>query len=115
MPGMKTVKILDDEEIVASGTFTSAAIDISRNNALALHVQTITGTSPDVTFTYSLSTSEDGTYVTPNSPATVGANVENDDVLDFSPEAARYMKITATNNNGVNEVTLTCVLAIQEL
>ena len=113
MSGMVTYKIFDSQEIAAGGAYTTPALDIASANALALHLQSITGTSPDVTFTYSLGTDKSGTFVTPASPATIGANIGAVDVLDFAPEACRYLKITATNNNGSNAVSLTGVLAVQ--
>ena len=111
---MLVSQIWDAETIAAGGTATSAAVDIAKASALALHLTAITGTGPDVTFTYSLSNSRDGTYTTPSSPVTIGANLGAVDVLDFAPEAGRFIKITATNNNGAQTVTITCQLAVQE-
>jgi hypothetical protein len=100
--------------IGASATSTSAAVPLDKANGFALHLTAITGTSPNVTFTYSLSC--DGTtYTTPQSPVTIGANKAAADVMDFAPEAAKWMKITATNNNGSNAVTISATLAIQEI
>ena len=108
-------EIFSSETIAFGASATSEPVDMSAASALALHVTAIAGTLPDVTFTYSLSNSREGTYVTPNSPVTIGANVANDDVLDFAPELARFIKITATNNSGANAVTLTASLAVQEM
>jgi len=104
------------EEVIAFGAAaTSAAIDIGKASAMALHITALAGTLPDITFTYSLSNSREGTYVTPTAPVTIGANIAAADVLDFSPEAAQFIKITATNNSGANAATLTAQLAVQEL
>ena len=97
------------------GTSVSPEIDISKANAIALHLQTVTGTAPDVTFTYSMSSTKGGTYVTPASPVTIKANAAAADVLDFAPEAGRFIKITATNNNAGNDVVISALIAIQEL
>ena len=107
-------KIIDDQTIAFGTAYTCEPVEMGTASALALHVTSVAGTLPDVTFTYSLSNTKDGTYVTPNAPVTIGANVANDDVLDFAPELARYIKIIATNNSGANAVTLTASLAIQE-
>lgn len=103
------------QSIPASGAVTSAAIDIGKASALALHITALSGTAPDVTFTYSLSNNQDGTFVVPLSPVTIKANAAAADVCDFAPEAAEFIKIIATNNNGANAATLTAQLAIQEV
>jgi hypothetical protein len=103
------------ESIAKSTAVTSAAIDIGKANALALHVTALTGTTPDVTFTYSLSNSREGTFVTPLSPATIKANAGAADVHDFAPEAAGFIKIIATNNSATNAAVLTAQLAVQEM
>ena len=79
---------------------------------MALHVTALTGTTPDVTFTYSLSNSRAGTYTIPTSPATIKANAAAADVHDFTPEAAGWIKIIATNNSGANIATLTAQLEV---
>lgn len=108
-------KIFDGETIAASGASTSAAIEMGTALALALFVDSIAGTALDVTFTYSLGNTRDGAFVTPTAPVTIGANISAADVLDFAPELAKYIKITATNNNAVNGVTeMTCTLTVQE-
>ena len=113
MAGMKCVQIFS-QQLAASAVATSAAIDISKANAMAIHHNETAGTGT-VTYTYSLSSSEDGTFLTPASPVTIGAAITADDVLDFAPEAARFIKITATEAGGAASVTFTDVLVIQEL
>ena len=107
-------EIIPNKTILATAAYTCEPVEMGTATALALHVTAVAGTLPDVTFTYSLSNTKDGTYVVPNSPVTIGANLANDDVLDFAPELARYIKIIATNNNATQPVTLTASLAIQE-
>lgn len=114
MAGMVVYQVWSAKAITTGATATTDALDIAKANAMALHVTTLSGTAPDVTFTYSLSSSRAGTYTTPASPVTIGASVGTADVLDFSPEAARFIKITATNNNG-GTATITAQLAVQEL
>lgn len=106
--------IFPSQTITTGATSVATAIDISNASALAVHLTAIAGTALDVTFTYSLSNSFAGTYTTPSSPATIGANLGAVDVLDFAPEAARYIKITITNNSA-NSVVLAASLAVQEL
>lgn len=106
-------KIFAATSILASGSAVSEAVDMGKADALALHLTSITGTGPSVTFTYSLSV--DGvTYTTPQSPVTIGATKSAVDVMDFAPEAANYIKITATNNNAGQPVTISANLAVQE-
>ncbi len=112
---MLAVQLWTTEAIGTGATSVSAAVDIGKASALALHVTALTGTTPDVTFTYALSNSRAGTYTTPASPVTIGANIAAVDVLDFAPEAAGFIQITATNNSGANIATLTAQLAVQEL
>ena len=113
MAGMNNV-LLFNQEFAASGTATSEAIDISKANALSIHHNETAGTGT-ITYTYSLSTSQDGTYITPTSPVTIGADVTADDVLDFAPEAASWIKITATESGGSAAVTIISTLCVQEM
>ena len=110
-------QLFDGESIAFGASATSAGVEMGTASALALHLTAITGTLPDVTFTYQLSNSKDGagTYVVPQSPATIGANLAAVDVMDFAPELARYIQIIATNNSGANAAVITAQLAIQEL
>jgi hypothetical protein len=114
MSNVTAYQLWTAQSIGASGAATSAAIEIGCGDAFALHVTALTGTSPDVTFTYSLSNSKEGTFVTPLSPATIKANAGAADVHDFAPEAASWIKIIATNNNASNAAVLTAQLAIRE-
>ena len=115
MAVMGTHKLFDNVTIAASGSSTSVSVYMGNATAMALHLRAIAATAPDVTFTYDLSTNKDTDFTTPSSPVTIGVNLAAVDVLDFSPEAAKFIRIIATNNNGVNAVTLTGILAIQEL
>lgn len=111
---MKSVKIFDGQVLSASATATSAPIEIGKANALAIHHNETSGTGT-VTYTYSLSPSKNGTFITPASPVTIGSGITVDDVLDFAPEAAGWIKITATEAGGAQAITFTSVLMIQEL
>jgi len=100
-------------QTLATGTgYTSAAVEITDAVRCALHVTALTGTTPDVTFTYSLSNSQDGTFVTPLTPVTIKASAGAADVHDFVPEASGWIKIIATNNSGANAAVLTAQLAV---
>ena len=108
-------KIFDGITIAASGTAVAEPVEMGTALALALFVNSIAGTALDVTFTYSLGNTRTDTFTTPTAPVTIGANIAAADVLDFAPELAKYIKITATNNNAVNPVTeMTCTLTVQE-
>lgn len=111
---VRASKIFDATEIGESASATSEAVQMAPAGGLALHLTEITGTSPSVTFTYSLGISADGPWTVPQSPVTIGATKAAVDVMDFAPECAGWIKIIATNNNGVNHVTITAYLAVQE-
>lgn len=113
MAGMTNV-LLFSQEFTAGATATSEPVDISKANALAIHHNETAGTGT-ITYTYSLSSSKAGTYITPASPVTIGADITADDVLDFAPEAASWIKITATESGASAAVTITSTLCIQEL
>ena len=110
--GMLVVELWTAEAIGTGVTKTTAAIDIAKLGAAAVHVTALTGTTPDVTFTYTLSNSRAGTYVA--GEATIKANANSAGIHDFSPEAGRFIKILAKNNSGANIATLTAQLAVQE-
>lgn len=111
---MKSVRIFDGQVLTASATATSEPIEIGKANALAIHHNETSGTGT-VTYTYALSPKKEGVYITPASPVTIGAGITADDVLDFAPEAAGWIKITATEAGGTQSITFTSVLMIQEL
>lgn len=104
--------LLTEAQIAAGGTFTSAAIRIDKAQACAVHTQSLAGAGTDIGFTYTLSSSEDGTYVP--GEVTINANRVAVGVDDFVPEPASWMKVTITNNNGAAVVTPKVVLAVQE-
>jgi hypothetical protein len=110
----RATQVFNGVTIAASSTATSNPVNMAPAQALALHLTAISGTSPSVTFTYSLGISEEGPYTIPQSPATIGATKSAVDVMDFAPEAASYIKIVATNNNGTNAATITGYLVVQE-
>lgn len=110
---MKAVVIFS-QELTASGTATSAAVEIGKANTLSIIHNETSGTGT-ITYTYSLSSSREGTFITPASPVTIGAAISTDDVLDFAPEAASWIKITATEAGGTQAITFTSTLMVQEL
>lgn len=114
MPTLTRSSLLWNAKVLAASTsYDSEPVEMARAEALALHLTAITGTGPTVTFTYKLSC--DGTtYTTPQSPATIGATKSAADVMDFAPEAANWIIITATNNNAGQTATITARLAVQE-
>ncbi len=103
------------QSIAGSSALTATATPIFSTDALALYLTAISGTSPDVTFTYSLCPGMDPsvTFVTPQSPVTIGANKAAVDVMDFAPEASGFIKIIATNN-GTGTVIFSAYLVSQE-
>ncbi len=115
MLSLQAVAIFTGEALLAAGTATSEPIDISKaDGAFAIHHNETAGTGT-VTYTYALSTSKDGVFITPASPVTIGVGITVDDVLDFTPETASWIKITATEAGGAQAITFTAVLAVREL
>lgn len=102
--------------LAGSSALTATACNIESSNALALYLTAISGTTPSVTFTYSLCATSDfanGPYIVPTSPTTIGAAVATTDVMGFAPEASGAIKIIATNN-GTGTVVMTAYLVSQE-
>lgn len=110
-----STQIFNAQSLAAGSAVTATAVDVSSSDALAVYLTSITGTSPLVTFTYSLSPGTDPTavFVTPQSPVTIGANKAAADVLDFAPEAGNYIKIIATNA-GTGTIVFSSYLVSQE-
>lgn len=104
--------LLTEAQIAAGGTFTSEAVNIEKATACAVHTQTLTGVGADIGFTYTLSSSQAGTFVA--GEATVNASRGAVGCDDWTPEPASWMKVIITNNNGAAVVTPKVVLAIQE-
>lgn len=111
---ISAVKIWDSVTVTTAGPVTSAAVDMSAADAMALHLTAISGTSPLIDFTYSLAPSfQSNVYTIPQAGVTVGTAKAAVDVMDFAPEAAGGIKIIATNA-GTGPVVLTSYLVIQE-
>jgi hypothetical protein len=110
-------KLWESATMVGSGTnsgvTTSTAVDIQEADAMALHVTAISGTTPSITFTYTLAPTLNGPFTKPVAGVTIGTAIAAVDVLDFAPEAAGAIKIVATNN-GTGAVVLTSYLVVQE-
>lgn len=102
--------------VAGSSALTSIATNIESSDALALHLTAITGTTPSITFTYSLCCQQDlvnGVYTIPQTPVTIGATKAAADVMGFAPQCAAGIKIIATNN-GTGAVVMTAYLVSQE-
>jgi len=113
------VTAIDGEEIAASESYTSSAIDLSQARGYFSIQYTITGNGT-VTLSYTLS--NDGTtYLTPSGSSSIatgltktsGPGGSGKDILPFTPPIAKYMKIVATETGGVNSATVTSVLNVQ--
>lgn len=105
--------LVTDQQIAAGGSFTSEPINIEKATACAVHTQVLTGASPDIGFTYTVSSSLDGIFV--DGEVTINANRTTIGVDDWTPEPASFVRVVITNNNGGAVVTPTVVLAIQDL
>lgn len=116
MNTMYSGRIFDAEVITGTGgTATSPAIRMENAVVMSIHTQiAATAGGINVAYTYELASSNDANAVwtTPSSPVTIGTHTALD-ISDFAPEAARYIRITATNGDAA-DVTLTAVLNMQE-
>jgi hypothetical protein len=112
---IKSTPVFVAQSLAAGSAVTATACDISASDALALYLTSITGTTPSVTFTYSLCPTTDptSTFIVPQSPVTIGATKSAVDVMDFAPEASNYIKIIATNA-GTGTIVFTSYLVAQE-
>jgi hypothetical protein len=107
-------KIWDTQTVTTAAAVTSSAVEIQEAEAMSLHLTAISGTTPSISFTYSLSPSlHSGVWTTPQSGVTIGTAKAAVDVMDFAPEAAGAIKIIATNI-GTGPVVLTSYLVVQE-
>ena len=112
---MYTGKIFDALTVVNGTPAVSAAVRMDEAQVMAIHQQAaVTAGTANITYTYEISTNKLTDFVTPSSPASIATITPGTtDVVDFSPEAAKYIRITATNNDAA-DVALTSVLVIQE-
>lgn len=102
-----------NQSLAAGSALTATAVGCQEADAFAVYLTSVTGTTPKVTFTYSIAPTLSGTFVTPQSPATIGADKAAADVMDFAPEAAGAIKIIATNS-GTGTIVFSSTLVIQE-
>ena len=84
-------------------TTTSKAVYIGGSTGhFSMTDVTLVGTTPNITLTYSLSDSRDGTFVTPSDAVdivTYAAATANN-TINFTPLLNRFIKIIATKNSG---------------
>jgi len=101
--------VFNAEAILTGVTATSDSVKISGVVSGALHLNAITGTTPDVTFTYAVCSTKDGTYIVPSASSAIATSASTTDIVPFSMEPAEYIKIIAKNNGG-NTATVTAQL-----
>jgi hypothetical protein len=106
-------RIYDAVVIAGGGLATAVATPIRMDGAVSMSIHTQVATTTggiDVTYTYDLSSNIDG-------PWAAGSVTIADHtalvVVDFVPEASKYIRMTVTNNDAA-AVTLTTVLNMQE-
>lgn len=117
------IKLFDAQSIAASGNSSNPGngIDLQRfaQNGFFSVQYLITGTGT-AKIEYNLS-NDGATYIEPTSAtdigssltATTGPGSDGKDILSFSPELARFMKIKVTETGGAQAVVVTLWLAIQ--
>ena len=115
------LKLFTTKTITASGNASSVALDLQQYAMSGFFsIQyLITG---DGTGKIEYNLSNDGaTYLEPSSASDIGSSLtkttgpgsDGKDILPFSPELARYMKIKVTETGGANSIVVTLWLAIQ--
>jgi hypothetical protein len=111
---IRVVSIFTEEAILASASATSLVIDLNDLKPVGYFSLQITlaGTGTGQ-FTYSLS--NDGvTYATPSTAVDIAtAMTAGNDLMSFSPEPAKYMKIICEETGGANPITVSATLAVQ--
>ena len=91
---------------------TSAAVRMDSAIAMSIHSQVVTTAgSINVTYTYEVSSNIDGPFVAGNTSIAAHTAL---DVIGFSPEASKYIRMIVTNNDATAITVLTAVLNMQE-
>lgn len=112
-------KIFDAEEIAASESYTSSAIDLTHTKGYFSIQYEITG---DGTLTISYLLSNDGTnFMLPSTGSNIGTSLTKTsgpgsggkDIIAFTPVLANFIKFKATETGGANSATITMHYAIQ--
>jgi len=109
--------IMDAEEIAASESYETSAIDLGNINGTMSLQYAITG---DGTLTLSYTVSNDGTnYVLPSGGSTIATGLtktsgtSGKDILAFTPPLAKFLKIKATETGTTKSATITMTAAIK--
>lgn len=108
----------DGVAIAKNGVATSPPIAVEHaapNGLFAAHILEQAGALSDVTFTYALCNTKDGTYITPTGASDIKANHigASTDIVSFDPEVAKFLKIIATEQNVALVSSLTVEIAYQ--
>lgn len=113
-------KLVISEEVAASGTFTSSAIDLTSSVSalgnLAIQVEVTGDGTASLTYTASI----DGTdYVSPTGATAIATgltktvNTTGKDIYEFSPILAKFIKIVITETGTSDTVTINATLIAQ--
>jgi hypothetical protein len=117
------IKLFDAQSIAASANASQPAegIDLQRfaQNGFFSLQYLITGTGT-CRIEYNLS-NDGSTYIEPTSSTDIGSSLvatsgpggDGKDILTFSPELARYLKIKVTETGGAQAVVVTIWIAMQ--
>lgn len=116
---ISAAKTIDAETIVASGSYTTSAIDLYGVRGYFSIQYAITDNG---TLTLSYLLSNDGTnYLLPSGSnviatgltKTSGPGADGKDILPLTPPVARFLKFVATETSTTDDVTITMYYAIQ--
>jgi len=104
-----------DEVLAPSGAKTSKAFDlreVAQNGLFSLQY-TVVGAGV-VTFSYTMCSTEDGTFFTPVGGGTIKAGVvEGTGGLEFEPELFPFIKFVATETGGAAQATVSAKFNVQ--
>jgi hypothetical protein len=106
-------RVVDDETILASGSFPSDPVKVSYADGFfsVEYVMTGTGTAK---IEYLISSNKAGPFITPASASDIATGITvGSDIVSFAPELGKWMKIKVTETGGANPVTITVKLMVQ--
>ncbi len=120
MGAIKHVRLFDTETITKNTTGTSKAVELGVWAASGIFsiALTVTG-SGTLTITYLLAFDKTATFVTPTGAVDIIAGFVSSsgtsgvDIISFSPEPAKHMKIAVTETVTTDDAVITLDLLVQ--
>jgi hypothetical protein len=118
---IKKLKIIDNQTITASGSYTSSAIDLRVFRPAGYFSLQVEVTGDGTAKLEYLVSNNEKDYIDPvgaedifsGFTKTSGNGSDGKDLQEFHPPGAKSMKIKATETGGVNSVTVSAWLFVQ--